>query len=56
MNALSGLGAAVVFAMAVGGLVSVLSMASGDAARCGPKRVLDPQTHTCIGPETLPLR
>jgi hypothetical protein len=56
MNAFNGWGAGIVFAIAVGGLVFVLSIVSGDAARCGPKRVLDTQTHTCIGPEILPLR
>jgi hypothetical protein len=56
MNAFNGWGAAVVFAIAVGGLVFVLSIVSGDAAHCGPKRIFDTQTHTCIGPADLPLR
>jgi hypothetical protein len=56
MNALNGWAAGVVFAVAVGALVFVLSIANGDAAGCGPKRVFDTQTRTCIGPANLPLR
>ena len=56
MNALNGWGAGIVFALAVGGLVFVLSIMRGDAARCSPKRVFDTQTHACIGPADLPLR
>jgi hypothetical protein len=56
MNAFNGWRAGVVFALAVGALVFVLSIVSGDAARCGPKRVFDTQTRTCIGPVDLPLR
>jgi hypothetical protein len=56
MNAFNGWGAGIVFAIAVGGLVFVLSVVGKDASRCGPKRVFETQTHTCIGPADLPLR